>query len=115
VTPGQRDGGGAGEIEVVARADDAAGEKDGRREQRRGSGDARTHQSEPHEEKRDDRGGEDFKETFHPEMYDPPPPVFHDCEVRVLAPSQSRAIEEGDGGSCHKEQRDELLLASLPA
>ncbi len=85
------------------------GQKDRRRQQGRRRGDRRANQIQPHEDERDHRRGEDFEESFHPQVHDPPPPVFDHRQMRVPAPRQAGAVEQGDRSGRHGQQRDELL------
>ena len=89
----------AGEVQVVAGADDAARQEDRGRQQGRRRRHAGPHEAQPHEEEGDDRGGEDLEEPFDPQVDHPPPPVFDHRQVRVLAPGQARPVEQGDGGA----------------
>jgi hypothetical protein len=77
-SPGQGHGGRAGEVQMVAGADDAAGQENGGRQQGGCGGDAGANQPQPHEEKRDNGGGKNLEEAFDPEMNDPPAPILDD-------------------------------------
>ena len=67
-------------------------------------------QAEPREEECDHRGGKDLEEAFHPQMNHPPAPVFHDGQMRVLAPGQARAVEEPDGARRKEQEEPEQRL-----
>ena len=108
--PGQRDGRRAGEIQVMAGADDAARQEDRGREQRRLRREGRPNQAQPREEEGDHRGGEDFEEAFHPQVDHPPAPVFDDRQMRVLSPRQARAVEQPDGAGGEQEEPEQAAL-----
>ena len=44
-------------------------------------------------------------------MDHPPAPVFHDRQVRVLAPRQARAVEQADGAGGQQEQAEQAAAA----
>ncbi|MPM33623.1 hypothetical protein SDC9_80200 [bioreactor metagenome] len=99
-----------GEVQVVAGADDAAGQED------RGRGDGRrgrrpgADQAEPGEEEGDHRGGEDLEEALHPQVDDPPAPVFLDRQVPAVGHPESRAEEAGDGQGAQQQHDDQRAL-----
>jgi hypothetical protein len=70
--------------------------------------DARSNQIEPHEDEGDHRGGEDLEEPFHPQVNDPPSPVFDHRQVGVLSPRQSCSVEQGNCSRGHGQQSDQL-------
>ncbi len=109
-TPGQGDGRRAGEVQVMAGADDAAGQEDRGREQRRLRGEGRADQAQAREEEGDHGGGEDLEEAFHPQVDHPPAPVFDDGQVGVLAPGQAGAVEQADGAGGQQEQPEQVAL-----
>jgi hypothetical protein len=95
---------------MVAGADDAAREKDRRRQQGRRRGDARSDQIEPHEDEGDHRGGEDLEEPFDPQDERPTiasiRPSTGACAVPMSAPHR----RTGNGSGGHGQQCDQLLL-----
>ena len=94
-------------------SDDAARQEDRCRQQGSSRSDARSNQIQSHEDEGDDRGSEDFKESFDPQMNDPPAPVFNHRQMRMLSPCQSRTIEQSNGTRSDGQQRHKLLLLAL--
>ena len=68
----------AGEIQMMERADDAAGQEDCGRKQHRSIGGSQSNQLQSGKEERDNDSGENLEEPLHPKMHDPPPPVLDD-------------------------------------
>ena len=103
----------------MERADDAAREIDDGREEDTARGRRDREQLESREQERDDDGGEDFEEAFHPEMHDPPAPVLGGDQRAALAVHQSGGVEERnrDAGDQeqHQQASDSRRAASAPA
>ncbi len=95
---------------MVQRADDAAGQEDGRREHDRLAGRSQAHELQPGEQERDDDRREDLEEALHPEVHHPPAPVLGEGEVRVAAVHERGAVEAGDGAADEMKKR----TASVP-
>ena len=107
-------GRGAGKVEVVQRAEHSAGQEDDRGEQHGMVGGAAAQKAQLDRQERDGGGREDLEEAFHPQVDDPPAPVFDHRQVRVLAPGQTRAVEQADGDRRQEEDdRERLALARL--
>ena len=84
------------EVQVMQRAEHAPGQEHDGREQHRHRRGAHAQQSQPREQEGNDRGGEHFEESFHPQVHHPPAPVLHHGDVRVLAPHEPGAVEQAD-------------------
>jgi hypothetical protein len=95
---------------VVERADDAARQEDGGRE------DAclgrRSHANEPEagEQEGDDDSGEHLEEPLDPQVYYPPPPVLDRRQVAAAAVAQGGDVEHGDGNRRDQEQGEQRPL-----
>ena len=107
-------GGGAGEVQVVEGAEDAAGhEHDGREQHVDGRG-TPAHQPELDEQEAHHRDREHLEEAFDPQVHHPPAPVFDRGHVRVLAPHQPGRVQQRDGDGGQEQQADDrgdLVLA----
>ena len=71
-------------------------------------------QIQSHEDKRDHGGGEDFKETFDPQVNDPPPPILDHRQVRMLAPRQTGSVEQRDRSGGDGQQHHQVPLMTCP-
>ena len=97
----------------MERAEHAAAKEDDRRQQDRRRRDRHPHQPHLHEQRRDDRGGEHLEDAFDPQVDDPPAPIFHDRDVRVLAVEQARAEQQADRNGSDDDEENERPPAFL--
>lgn len=73
------DGSGPGEIEMMEHSQNATGEVQQGSEQHCHGGGPHANQAQANEGQGDYRCGEDFEETFDPEVNDPPSPILRYC------------------------------------
>src|SRR5690606_4597840 len=106
--------GGASEVQVVQRAGYTAQHEQRRRSEAGDGGATLRHQAHGREDEGQCRGGEDLEEAFHPQVHDPPAPVFHDGDVRTLAIEQAGTVEQADRHNGTGEQGQQVLVAFLP-
>src|SRR5262249_57893196 len=76
------------------RADDAAGEIYGARQQGSLGRSFGVDDAQPREQKRDHHRGEDLEESFHPQMNYPPAPILDERKVRFHTPEQPGAVKQ---------------------
>src|SRR5690606_23429582 len=102
-TNGDHRGRCAGEVQVVQGSQDTAEQEHDGLKYDGAIGSGRVDQAQAAEQQGNDRGGKDFKETFYPQVNQPPSPVFDHGVVSVLSPHQGRGVEQTDtdGGQEH--------------
>ncbi len=72
-------------------------------------------QAQLHEQVADHRGGEHLEEAFHPQVHDPPAPIFDHGDMGVLAPHQAGAVEQADRHGGQEQQADDRGAFALAA
>ena len=82
-----------------------------KRAARGGSADLK--QLETREEEGNDDGGEDFEESFDPEVNDPPAPVFGGDEMAALTVHEAGGIEERNGDAGDEEEDEQGAVFTL--
>ncbi|MNI55184.1 hypothetical protein D3C81_1632690 [compost metagenome] len=95
---------------MVQRSQNATKQEDDGREQCCFVRRATTNKTQTTEDKRNHGGGEDFKETFYPQVNQPPAPVFNNGVMRLKAPNQGRRVEQADTNGCQEHQHDQTTV-----